>query len=89
MTITPWTIYLITLLGDVRDAAKLLTVVGAAVVALQVLYVCLCFDVAMKDVTVIEKLKEALQKPSLILRPENFCLLHKLNFCANDCSGYF
>ena len=33
--------------------------------------------------------KEALQKPSLILRPENFCLLHKLNFCANDCSGYF
>ena len=32
---------------------------------------------------------EALQKPSLILRPENFCLLHKLNFCANDCSGYF
>ena len=34
-------------------------------------------------------LKEALQKPSLILRPENFCLLHKLNFCANDCSGYF
>lgn len=28
MTITPWTIYLITLLGDVRDAAKLLTVVG-------------------------------------------------------------
>ena len=34
-------------------------------------------------------LKEALQKPSLILRPENFCLLHKLNFYANDCSGYF
>ena len=34
-------------------------------------------------------LKEALQKPSLILRPENFCLLHKPNFCANDCSGYF
>ena len=33
--------------------------------------------------------REALQKPSLILRPENFCLLHKLNFCANDCSGYF
>ena len=33
--------------------------------------------------------KEALQKPSLILRPENFCLLHKPNFCANDCSGYF
>lgn len=32
---------------------------------------------------------EALQKPSLILRHENFCLLHKLNFCANDCSGYF
>ena len=37
----------------------------------------------------IHDLKEALQKPSLILRPENFCLLHKLNFCANDCSGYF
>ena len=35
------------------------------------------------------RVKEALQKPSLILRPENFCLLHKLNFCANDCSGYF
>ena len=34
-------------------------------------------------------LKEALQKPSLILRPENFCLLHNPNFCANDCSGYF
>ena len=33
--------------------------------------------------------KEALQKPSLILRPENFCLLHNPNFCANDCSGYF
>ena len=33
--------------------------------------------------------REALQKPSLILRPENFCLLHKLNFCANDWSGYF
>ena len=37
----------------------------------------------------LTELKEALQKPSLILRPENFCLLHKLNFCANDCSGYF
>ena len=35
------------------------------------------------------KLQEALQKPSLILRPENFCLLHNPNFCANDCSGYF
>ncbi len=35
------------------------------------------------------KVMEALQKPSLILRPENFCLLHKPNFCANDCSGYF
>lgn len=58
MTITPWTIYLITLLGDVRVAARLLTVVGAAVVALQVLYACLCFDVAMNDGTVIEKLKE-------------------------------
>ena len=34
-------------------------------------------------------LKEALQKPSLILRPENSCLLHKINCCANDCSGYF
>ena len=33
--------------------------------------------------------KEALQKPSLILRSESFCLLHRLNFCANDCSGYF
>lgn len=58
MTITPWTIYLITLLGDVRVAARLLTVVGAAVVALQVLYACLCFDVVMNDGTVIEKLKE-------------------------------
>lgn len=35
------------------------------------------------------ELKEALQKPSLILYPENFCLLHRLNFYANDCSGYF
>ena len=35
------------------------------------------------------QVREALQKPSLILRPENFCLLHKPNFCANDCSGYF
>ena len=34
-------------------------------------------------------LKEALQKPSLILRPESFYLLHRPNFCANDCSGYF
>ena len=33
--------------------------------------------------------KEALQKPSLILRSESFCLLHRLNFYANDCSGYF
>ena len=33
--------------------------------------------------------KEALQKPSLILRPESFYLLHRSNFCANDCSGYF
>ena len=33
--------------------------------------------------------EEALQKPSLILRPENSCLLHKINCCANDCSGYF
>ena len=32
---------------------------------------------------------EALQKPSLILRSESFCLLHRINFCANDCSGYF
>ena len=32
---------------------------------------------------------EALQKPSLILRPESFYLLHRPNFCANDCSGYF
>ena len=37
----------------------------------------------------IIRLKEALQKPSLTLRPENFCLLHRLNFYANDCSGYF
>lgn len=58
MTITPWTIYLITLLGDVRVAARLLTIVGAAVVALQVLYACLCYDVAMNNGTVIEKLKE-------------------------------
>ena len=36
-----------------------------------------------------DKAKEALQKPSLILRPESFYLLHRLNFCANDCSGYF
>ena len=36
-----------------------------------------------------ERLEEALQKPSLILRPENFYLLHRPNFCANDCSGYF
>lgn len=36
-----------------------------------------------------EYLEEALQKPSLILRPKNLCLLHKPNFCANDCSGYF
>ena len=35
------------------------------------------------------KVKEALQKPSLILRPESFYLLHRPNFCANDCSGYF
>ena len=34
-------------------------------------------------------LKEALQKPSLILRPESFYLLHRSNFCANDYSGYF
>ena len=33
--------------------------------------------------------REALQKPSLILRPESFYLLHRPNFCANDCSGYF
>ena len=33
--------------------------------------------------------EEALQKPSLILRPESFYLLHRPNFCANDCSGYF
>ena len=34
-------------------------------------------------------LKEALQKPSVILRPENFCRLHRLNCCENDCSGCF
>ena len=33
--------------------------------------------------------EEALQKPSLILRLENFHLLHRLNYCTNDCSGYF
>ena len=37
----------------------------------------------------LRELGEALQKPSLILRSESFCLLHGLNFCANDCSGYF
>ena len=36
-----------------------------------------------------KRLGEALQKPSLILRPESFYLLHRPNFCANDCSGYF
>ena len=36
-----------------------------------------------------EDSKEALQKPSLILRLENFHLLHRLNYCTNDCSGYF
>ena len=36
-----------------------------------------------------KRFKEALQKPSLILRPESFYLLHRPNFCANDCSGYF
>ena len=35
------------------------------------------------------RVREALQKPSLILRPESFYLLHRPNFCANDCSGYF
>ena len=38
---------------------------------------------------VVRIIKEALQKPSLILRPESFYLLHRPNFCANDCSGYF
>ena len=38
---------------------------------------------------IARRLVEALQKPSLILRSESFCLLHRLNFCANDCSGYF
>ena len=42
-----------------------------------------------KNADAIERLKEALQKPSLILRPESFYLLHRSNFCANDCSGYF
>lgn len=46
------------------------------------------YDWFESKLTVISP-KEALQKPSLILRPENFCLLHKPNFCANDCSGYF
>ena len=36
-----------------------------------------------------ERFEEALQKPSLILRLENFHLLHRLNYCTNDCSGYF
>ena len=58
MTITPWTIYFITVLGDIRTAARFLTIVGAAVIALQVLYACLCFDVGLNDCTVIEKLKE-------------------------------
>ena len=40
-------------------------------------------------ITVQMMLEEALQKPSLILRPESFYLLHRSNFCANDCSGYF
>ena len=57
MTITPWTIYLITLLGDVRGAARLLTVVGAAVVALQVLYACLCFDVVIKTARSLKSLR--------------------------------
>lgn len=34
-------------------------------------------------------LKEALQKPSLILRLENFRLLHRINYYTNDCSVYF
>ncbi len=46
------------------------------------------YDWFESKLTVISP-KEALQKPSLILRPENFCLLHKPNFCADDCSGYF
>ena len=46
------------------------------------------YDWFESKLTVISP-KEALQKPSLILRPENFCLLHKPDFCANDCSGYF
>ncbi len=33
--------------------------------------------------------RKLFKKPSLILRPENSCLLHKINCCANDCSGYF
>ena len=37
----------------------------------------------------LQSVEEALQKPSLILRPESFYLLHRPNFCANDCSGYF
>ena len=41
------------------------------------------------DVKALRNVKEALQKPSLILRPESFYLLHRPNFCANDCSGYF
>ena len=44
---------------------------------------------AIGAVLATKSFKEALQKPSLILRLENFHLLHRLNYCTNDCSGYF
>ena len=46
-------------------------------------------ELGKKSCATFGRLKEALQKPSLILRPESFYLLHRPNFCANDCSGYF
>ena len=45
--------------------------------------------IATLDNGVLKRAREALQKPSLILRLENFHLLHRLNYCTNDCSGYF
>ena len=79
--------------GALNVAAGDLTVKGDATV--QNLTVAADSALVMGKVAEADKavgaleVKEALQKPSLILRPENFCLLHKLNFCANDCSGYF
>ena len=48
-----------------------------------------CLDTGIMAQNAFTALEEALQKPSLILRPESFYLLHRPNFCANDCSGYF